>query len=315
LIGSWPLGGSAQSDNCIGASLLTECTLTPSANTGASTGADDSYLPADICAASVDNSVWYNFIPSQTGAYTVVVNNVACTASAQLELGIFSGNCATLAPLNCTQGPGGLSASFNAVAGQNYMLVIDGTTGSDCTFDVKVCPGCNAIASFISSVSTGTYPLTVNFTNTGPGGDVYTWDFGAGGATFAGTHASFTYDEPGTFIVTLSAFNGVCYTSLTDTILVTGSSSLTIPNVFTPNDDEVNDLFRIGCTGIKSLDVHIYNRWGELVGAWEGVNGYWDGFSVVEGLPVTDGCYYYRVKAEGTDGTIYDEKGLFQLTR
>lgn len=311
----WLLQASAQSDNCATATALTECTLTPSANTGATTGADDTYLPADICATSTDNSTWYNFVPTQTGPYTLALTNTVCTGSTQLEVGIFNGTCGALVPVNCEQGTGGLITSFNAVAGQNYLVVIDGVSGSDCTFDLTVCPGCDAQASFVSSVSTGPYPLTVNFTNTSPGGDFYTWNFGAGGATFDGTHASFTYDEPGTFIVTLLAFNGVCSTTITDTILVTGSSSLLIPNVFTPNEDEQNDLFRITCYGIKSIQVEIYNRWGELVGAWDGPNGYWDGFSVMAGVSVAEGAYFYRVKAEGYDGVAYDEKGFLQLYR
>lgn len=310
-----PLGASAQSDNCATATLLTECTLTPSGNAGATTGSDDSFLPAQICATSADQTVWYSFTASQTGPYTLTVSNVACSGITQIETGIFSGTCGALTALNCGQGSSGLVTSFNAVAGQTYFLVFDGAAASDCGFDVLVCAGCDISASFVPDVITGAYPLAVNFTNTSVGGDVYTWDFGAGGATFDGTHASFTYDEPGTYLVTLSAFNGVCSTSFTDTISVTGSSSLQIPNIFTPNEDNYNDLFKITCTGIESLEVMVFNRWGELVGAWNGVKGSWDGYSVIEGLPVAEGTYFYRVLATGYDGVTYDEKGFLQLFR
>lgn len=312
---TWGHLALCQSDNCATATVLAECTLTNATNTGATTGADDNYTASAICATSIDNSVWYSFTPAQTGPYTILLSNFACTGSTQLELGIFSGTCGSLSSINCEQNNAGINTAFNAVAGQTYFIVIDGVAGSGCGFDITVCPGCNAGTGFTMDVSTGIYPLTVNFSSTGPAGNVYTWDFGDGGATFDGSTASFTYDEPGTFIITLTAFNGVCYNSFSDTLSVTGSSSLLIPNVFTPNDDEQNDLFRIRCSGIKSLDVEIYNRWGELVGAWQGINGFWDGHSVIAGISASEGAYFYRVKAEGYDGVMYDEKGVLQLFR
>lgn len=307
--------GSAQSDNCAGATVLTECTIFNANNTGATIGADDSYIPVDICASSIDNTVWFTFTASTTGPYTFTVSNISCTASTSIEMAVFSGSCGSLTALNCDAGTVNPSMSFNATAGTNYFIVVDGSIGSDCTFDALICQGCNLTASFSQNTSTGAYPLTVTFTNSSTGAQYYHWDFGVFGSGFDGANSTYTFTEPGTFYVNLIAYNGVCSDTLTDTIIVTGPSAIEIPNVFTPNDDNENDVFKIKCFGIKSLDVQIFNRWGELVGAWNGINGWWDGYSTMAGIKVAEGAYFYRVKAEGIDGTVFDEKGNLQLFR
>jgi gliding motility-associated-like protein len=284
-------------------------------NNLATTGADDIYSPIDICATSIDNSVWFTFTASVSGPYTFIISNVVAVGSSTLETGIFSGSCAALTSLNCETGSAGLTTVFNATAGTTYYIVVDGMPGSSCTFDALICAGCNITAAFVPSVTTGTYPLTVTFANTSVGAQFSTWDFGVTGSGFDGTNSIYTYTEPGTFVVTLTTYNGVCTDTISDTIVVTGASAIVIPNVFTPNDDDENDLFKITCYGIKSLDVQIFNRWGEMVGNWSGVNGWWDGYSVLAGLKVSEGSYFYRVKAEGIDGTVFDEKGYLQLFR
>lgn len=305
----------AQSDNCATASNITECVIFNGNNNTATTGADDTYLPGEICALTVDNSVWFTFTASTTGPYTFTVSNLVCSGSTAMETGVFSGTCGALTAVNCDAGSAGLTTVFNATAGTTYFLVVDGSAGSTCGFEALVCPGCNINASFLPSTTTGIYPLTVNFTNTSSGAQFSHWDFGEFASGFDGTNGIYTYNEPGTFYVTLFTYNGVCVDTTTDTIVITGPSTITIPNVFTPNDDGLNDLFHVECVGIDTIDVKIFNRWGELVGWYNGKNGWWDGYSVLAGLKVSEGSYYYLVKAEGIDGTVFDEKGFLQLFR
>jgi gliding motility-associated-like protein len=69
--------------------------------------------------------------------------------------------------------------------------------------------------------------------------------------------------------------------------------SLFTPNIFTINGDGVNDKFTIYNTNYKSLEVIIYNRWGQKVGYWNGVDGGWDGNQYQSGEPCPDGVYFY----------------------
>jgi gliding motility-associated-like protein len=92
------------------------------------------------------------------------------------------------------------------------------------------------------------------------------------------------------------------------------ASSLQIPNVFTPNNDQVNDVFRITTTNIQTLNCQIYDRWGIKV--WELTTPFesWDGHNKT-GVVCSDGVYYYVLWATGVDGKKYDKTGFVQLIR
>lgn len=68
-----------------------------------------------------------------------------------------------------------------------------------------------------------------------------------------------------------------------------GSFSGNIPNVFTPNDDGVNDEYRIDSTDNISL-FQIVNRWGNIIYSWNSGALSWDGKDVSEGV------YFYRIQ-------------------
>ncbi|GAB3260359.1 hypothetical protein GCM10027347_24590 [Larkinella harenae] len=53
----------------------------------------------------------------------------------------------------------------------------------------------------------GCSPLTLNFVNTSEGGITYAWDFGGTGTSTSPTQVSHTFDKPGEYAVTLTAYN------------------------------------------------------------------------------------------------------------
>ena len=87
-----------------------------------------------------------------------------------------------------------------------------------------------------------------------------------------------------------------------------------LPNIFSPNNDKINDIFTIEGISLKSMDAEIFNRWGEKVSEWHTPNGGWDG-RTASGLESPNGTYYYIIKAIGADEKKYFEKGYFLLTR
>jgi gliding motility-associated-like protein len=92
------------------------------------------------------------------------------------------------------------------------------------------------------------------------------------------------------------------------------SSSLSVPNIFTPNNDEQNDLFKITGSNIQTLQCSIYDRWGGKV--WELKNPLegWDGHNQT-GMPCSDGVYFYVLDATGEDGKTYHQTGFVELLR
>jgi gliding motility-associated-like protein len=81
------------------------------------------------------------------------------------------------------------------------------------------------------------------------------------------------------------------------------NNSITIPNVFTPNGDGINDVFRITGANVSDIQAHIYDRWGNIVYYFWGVNGFWDGRTWPAGEVCSDGTYYYIIKITPNDAS------------
>ncbi len=80
-----------------------------------------------------------------------------------------------------------------------------------------------------------------------------------------------------------------------------------IPNTFTPNNDGVNDIFYVKSSGYNTLTCYIFNRYGDVVYKYFGLNGNWDGYTHA-GEPCTDGTYFVIVEVTNDAG----EKSTFQ---
>lgn len=94
----------------------------------------------------------------------------------------------------------------------------------------------------------------------------------------------------------------------------TVTTNISIPNIFTPNNDNTNDNFKITSSGIVTLNCKIYDRWGILVGELKDINDVWDG-RTTSGLECSDGVYYYVLTAKGIDNKEYNQKGFIQLIK
>lgn len=68
----------------------------------------------------------------------------------------------------------------------------------------------------------------------------------------------------------------------------------TLPNIFTPNGDRVNDLFGpFPYRGVRSIDVQIFNRWGQVVFSSTDPDIEWKGTYQDTNEVMPDGVYYY----------------------
>lgn len=143
---------------------------------------------------------------------------------------------------------------------------------------------------------------TIAFTNTTPQTDSFYWDFGD--FTYSKErNPVHLYDTTGVLQVTIIANKG---TDCTDTAIIDinlqdiDPNKRVVPNVFSPNGDGKNDVFKItgGNVGCAIEKMSIYNRWGKLlheisnVEVWE-----WDGKVGSEIVP--PGVYFYSIIGRG----------------
>jgi len=210
-----------------------------------------------------------------------------------------------------------LSASntFTNLAPGTYIIVVESSLPCTVLDTVTVGAGSFLSASISVSSTSGFIPMTVDFTNSSFSFSGSQWDFGDGTGTVNAADTSHTYTTAGTYTATLSVSDGACTSTATVIITVNGTSSMIIPNVFSPNNDDVNDFFYPDAIGIKTMNGIIYNRYGEIVYEWNGTKGSWDGYTFPAGVPCPAGTYYYEIHAEGSDGVVYDEKGILTLLR
>ena len=102
----------------------------------------------------------------------------------------------------------------------------------------------------------------------------------------------------------------------TDSVTITlNHNSIFIPSAFTPDNDGLNDLFRIGNLGeYKLVNMSIFNRWGTLIyHTADGSNKGWDG--TFNGTPQDMGVYNYLIIIAAPDGTQQVYKGNVTLIR
>jgi gliding motility-associated-like protein len=88
-----------------------------------------------------------------------------------------------------------------------------------------------------------------------------------------------------------------------------------INNVFTPNQDGINDEFLFFEYAMGMVDVQIFNRWGQLVYSWVGSDKSWAGVDQSTGKDLPAGVYFYVFEGKGVDGHHYDKKGSVTLLR
>ena len=100
-----------------------------------------------------------------------------------------------------------------------------------------------------------------------------------------------------------------------DKIKITLNKDIFIPNVFTPNDDGVNDFFTVfGNRSMKEiLYLGIFDRWGNLVFQGDANNNQWDG--TFRNQPCQIGAYTYLVQIAFKNAKIEKFKGELTLCR
>ncbi len=265
-----------------------------------------------------------------------VVNNPTAPAPSVLDCGAKS---ASLSPI-ITSSLANLTYSWSApstatVSGKDTKTL---TTNVPGTFTVVVTNTANACATTVtmsaingslqtgiaSSKTTGFAPLEVEFTNNstsslGTASINTVWSFGIDSVLTAPSTTiapKITYTQPGTYVIKAWISKGTCLGTASVQIIVDAPSNLIVPNIFSPNGDKVNDLFFLKATGLSSIDMSIYDRWGHLVYQLNTTKGQveWDG-TTQTGAEAAEGVYFYTLKATGKDGVEYEKKGNITLVR
>ena len=126
-----------------------------------------------------------------------------------------------------------------------------------------------------------------------------------------GNFTTLTVSDSGTFYVEVKDFNGCDGVSNFAIVNTQPQTNLFIPNTFTPNGDDHNELFSIIGDNIKTFSIQIFNRWGELMFMSKSIDKSWDG--TFKNKKVQEGTYYYNVKVLGDDNINIELSGSLNI--
>jgi gliding motility-associated-like protein len=138
----------------------------------------------------------------------------------------------------------------------------------------------------------------------------YSWTFDNGASIVENPLHNFNYDGAHDVWLLVVDIN-----NCRDSILKTVKPPLLVyaPNSFSPNGDGLNDEFKFKGVGIKSFNLLIYNRWGELMFETDNINNGWNG--TLKGKEIPVGVYVYKVRAESYEGIEFEEANKLQLIK
>ena len=118
-----------------------------------------------------------------------------------------------------------------------------------------------------------------------------------------------------TFHVTIS--DGICTRS--DSVTVTvyemncDEPDIFVPDAFTPNGDGNNDTLFVRGRFISTMNLKIFDRWGEIVFQTSRQSEGWD--ATFKGKPVDPAVFVYWLKVTCADGQDFFKKGNVTVIR
>ncbi|MEI7803381.1 MAG: gliding motility-associated C-terminal domain-containing protein, partial [Bacteroidota bacterium] len=142
----------------------------------------------------------------------------------------------------------------------------------------------------------------------------FIWNFGDGESN-GFQNPYHTYMDTGMFDVLMYAMNELgCYDSATaGRFIIRPNPEFFIPNAFTPNNDGVNDFFKVYGSRVAKVDLNVYSRLGEQLFSIHSTDESWDGTFL--GLNLNTGVYVYQGIIQFDSGKKIKVKGDVTLLK
>jgi PKD repeat protein len=180
-------------------------------------------------------------------------------------------------------------------------LLLTAKDGHQCTIDTLLTIPYNNTCSalFTASPSTGATPLNVQFSNQSTNATNYAWEINA--TSLGSILNNHIFDTAGTYFVQLYAWQNIpeCIDSFSVQIIVFDSLVVQVPNVFTVNNDGVNDVFSLSSNQQITVAYSIVDRWGTVAASGTSkslpiTNGVYT-TTIWDGRNATNGVYFYTI--------------------
>jgi gliding motility-associated-like protein len=101
--------------------------------------------------------------------------------------------------------------------------------------------------------------------------------------------------------------------SISNRVTVIKNPNLFHPSAFTPNGDNLNDIFNVYGQYIDNFEMSIFNRWGELMFTTRELDEGWDG--TYKGAAMPEGTYTFVANITDLAGRTFKKSGSILLLR
>ncbi len=125
-------------------------------------------------------------------------------------------------------------------------------------------------------------------------GSAYTFDWGGTVDPIIDEVPIVTYqfEDSGVYTIDLSVYENATGKTFTVSKTIPIRNIIRVPNVFSPNDDNINDLFIVQSNGVTPIEMSIYSRTGVMIYRSTAQTIVWDG-RTSSGLRASEGVYFY----------------------
>lgn len=254
-----------------------------------------------------DNAVWgvvIAFHGSCINPDAQTTNDTAICSGNSVQLNASGGDSYLWSPQTGLSDPDIANPVASPVSTTTYLVtVFAGACSDTSSVNIVVNPLPVVSAGNDTSINSGTSVQLV-----ASGGINYLWDNGTTTDVITVSPTQTT-----TYNVTATGTSG-CKAAASVTITVLEPRYfISVPSIFSPNADGINDFIRVHGNGISEFHLEIYDRWGEKITETSDLNFQWDG--TFGGKILNASVFVYFLNAIFTDGTAFNEKGNITLVR
>lgn len=199
-----------------------------------------------------------------------------------------------------------------------YNVVVSNNCGADTSAYIEVFVHPKPIAGFVYNPMPAMVNDTVIFTDQSLHGATWTWDFGDGVGTSLLQNPVYIYNDTGVYYVHVLIKDDIgCSDTVTQPVVIEGNATVEsdfIPNVFTPNGDNIYDTWEVNYGDYTMERTEVYDRWGNLMFRTREKGIGWDGTTRAGGKAV-EGVYYYVIRLKNYQNRPIVKKGTITLMR